>query len=52
MRKHTTIKLDMALVDEASIALETKAVSETVNAVKQPQPTAAVNDLPEGRSVW
>jgi Arc/MetJ family transcription regulator len=32
MRKHTTIDLDMALVGEAAIALETKKVSETVHA--------------------
>lgn len=31
MRKHT-IELDMAMVDEASIALGTKTVSETVHA--------------------
>ncbi len=32
MRKHTTIDLDMVLVGEAAIALETKRVSETVHA--------------------
>ena len=32
MKKHTTIDLDMVLVGEAAIALETKKVSETVHA--------------------
>jgi Arc/MetJ family transcription regulator len=32
VRKHTTIDLDMVLVGEAAIALETKRVSETVHA--------------------
>ena len=32
MRKHTTIDLDMVLVGEAAIALETRKVSETVHA--------------------
>ncbi len=32
MRKHTTIDLDMTLVGEASVVLETKRVNETVHA--------------------
>lgn len=32
MRKHTTIDLDMRLVGEAAIVLETKRVNETVHA--------------------
>ena len=32
MRKHTTIDLDMQLVEEAAIVLETKRVNETVHA--------------------
>ena len=32
MRKHTTIELDMTLVDEAAEVLETKRVDETVHA--------------------
>lgn len=32
MRKHTTIDLDMQLVGEAAVVLETKRVNETVHA--------------------
>ena len=32
MRKHTTIDLDMRLLGEASLALETKQINETVHA--------------------
>jgi Arc/MetJ family transcription regulator len=32
MRKHTTIDLDMTLVGEAAVVLETKRVNETVHA--------------------
>ena len=32
MHKHVTIDLDMALVGEAAIALDTKRVSDTVSA--------------------
>jgi len=32
MRKHTTIDLDMVLVDQAAVILETKRVNETVHA--------------------
>lgn len=35
MRKRTTIELDMAMVAEASIALGTNTVSETVHAALQ-----------------
>jgi Arc/MetJ family transcription regulator len=35
MRKHTTIDLDMVLVGEAAVALETKRVNETVHAALQ-----------------
>lgn len=32
MRKHTTIDLDMQLVGEASLLLETKQINDTVHA--------------------
>ena len=32
MKKHTTMDLDMDLVDEASVALGTRRISETVHA--------------------
>lgn len=32
MRKHTTIDLDMRLVGEASVILETKRINETIHA--------------------
>lgn len=32
MRKHTTIDLDMHLLGEASIVLETKQINETIHA--------------------
>jgi Arc/MetJ family transcription regulator len=35
MKKHTTIDLDMVLVGEAAVVLETKRVTETVHAALQ-----------------
>ena len=32
MRKHTTIDLDMQLVGDASVVLETKQINETIHA--------------------
>lgn len=32
MRKHTTIDLDMRLVGEAALVLETKQINETIHA--------------------
>jgi Arc/MetJ family transcription regulator len=32
MRKHTTIDLDMELLGQASVALETKQINETIHA--------------------
>ena len=32
MRKHTTIDLDMQLLGEAALALETKQINETIHA--------------------
>ncbi len=32
MRKHTTIDLDMRLLGEAALALETKQINETIHA--------------------
>lgn len=32
MRKHTTIDLDMRLLGEAAVALETKQINETIHA--------------------
>lgn len=32
MRKHTTIDLDMQLLGEASVVLETKQINETIHA--------------------
>jgi len=51
MRKHTTIDLDMDLVEEASRALGTKKVTETVHAaldevVRRRQRLALVDFVP------